>query len=256
MSTDPTQVRQLVLQGLHEMRRGKVGKALELWQQASSQASDPDMDNPAQAYHDYVKANRIRLAVHLGRKPPVEGQPLELPDTWPAPPAGLCDPPPPPDAPAEPGGATPALGTTVPGEPAPGASAPTPETHDDAAPYGELDLEGAALMVPRELAVNGTASSAEESEPDPHAMHGSDEYAVLEIVVDEDEEDEGPEHEQEPRPSQPEAEPDPSSGALPPPPEALDAPELDLEAPRTSREARPAQEPSRCFLASGLSSIG
>ena len=79
----------LLNEGLRQLRRGKVSAALQSW----DDVLELDVENEtAASFRDYVRQNRIRIAVHLGRSPPNDDEPIDLPKNWPAPPTGLCAP--------------------------------------------------------------------------------------------------------------------------------------------------------------------
>lgn len=126
MGTPPDQlgVTSLINDGLRQLRAGKVGAALKSWEEVLTL----DEENvSAQSFISYIRKNRIRIAVELGRTPPVPDKPIEIPESWPAPPAGLCAPVPEPDV-----------------EP---AEAPEPRRVAKSSgelPYAELELTGAS----------------------------------------------------------------------------------------------------------------
>lgn len=208
-----TEVAQLLIEGLRSLRAGRIGEALNYWDRAMT--SDPAAEAP-RAYHEYVKRNRIRLSLHIGKHSFGDDAPLVLPEQWPAPPQGLCDPLPlaessaPPEAPSS---QEPDRGASAPAEANAGPPAPPDRPAGEEEHSTQADLTaGASLPLPSE------------------AEDGSGEYAVLEIIVDDED-----------------AEPDGSHSEglqqeLPPPPVALDAPELDLAPPAAMPESDEPQD--------------
>ncbi|MFH2008658.1 MAG: hypothetical protein ABI333_18875 [bacterium] len=217
---------------MRHLRCGKVSAALKSWEGA---LGIDETNETALSYLDYIKKNRIRIAVHLGRHSPEEGQKIDFPEEWPTPPAGLCDP-------------VPTVGDDA-GEARDGAQAAAAASDDgegaastDDTPYVEMEITGTQRAIsrkapkkPRPATDEAEAESAAISEPQLRtqaatsdtaptaeaARVGSDAaYAAMEILVDE--------------------EPSADPADLPPPPEALDAPEMPLAAPK---EAVAVEEP-------------
>jgi hypothetical protein len=87
-SADQQRINSLIREGLRQLRAGKVSAALTHWGEALTL---DEANTTAQDYIEYIKKNRIRIAVHLGRTPPTADQPIQIPDGWSDPPEGLCD---------------------------------------------------------------------------------------------------------------------------------------------------------------------
>lgn len=205
-----------------QLRGGKVSAALAKWEEAL--ALDEGLTT-ARSYIDYIKKNRIRIAVHLGRTPPRDDDPIDIPEGWPEPPAGLCDP-----VPQEEAGDAEA-------DVAPMSRRPAPKSSGNL-PYAEMELTGTSRPRLSDVLAKGKKKPSSEAAPEtapkappaprpparttrsastpghnsPTRSPTGDEYLTMEIVVEDDE-------------------PPPDPRNLPPPPEALAAPETIIEAP-------------------------
>ncbi len=237
---DQQQIKSLIKEGQRQLRAGKVSAAIKNWEEAL--ALDSSLTT-AQSYIEYIKKNRIRIAVHLGRTPPLDDEVIEVPESWPEPPAGLCDPIGDDDeddvAPQDEGDAADHRDDDA-TEDATGRAATTSSGH---LPYAEVEVSGASRPrlsdVLKKGAQKAAASDAppkaqsapkappaprppadeqQDGEPSrrpaPTKSPTGDDYLAMEIVVEDDD-----------------APADPRT--LPPPPEALDAPpEMIIEAPK------------------------
>jgi len=224
---DQKRATSLIRDGLRQLRAGKVSAALTCWEEALAL----DYENAvARSYIDYIKKNRIRIAVHLGRAPPLDNEPINIPESWPEPPVGLRDPIPSDDQ-------TDADATRDDSE-RPARPRPVAKS-SGSLPYAEIELTGASSPRLSEVLAKGktapvaaTAPVATSKAPPaprppepttnsqeipgrrmPAGSPTGDDYLALEIVLEEDE---------------PPADP----RTLPPPPEALTAPEMIIEAPK------------------------
>lgn len=251
---DQMRVTSLIREGLRQLRAGKVKAALHCWEDAL--ALD-DGHASAQSYIDYIKKNRIRIAVHLGRTPPLDDEAIDIPESWPEPPEGLCDPVPADEPHAEPTGPDDAADADAAPEDQKGHRPVTKSSGH--LPYAEIELSGTssprlsdvmakgktpppaesappsakkappaprppAEAAPTEEPPKETSEETPEETPEEAPARRTqvrpttgDDYLVMEIVVDDDE---------------PPADP----RTLPPPPEALAAPEMIIEAPKQDAE--------------------
>lgn len=246
---DQQRVKGLIREGLRQLRAGKVNAALGSWEAAL--ALD-DGHATALSYVEYIKKNRIRIAVHLGRSPLGDGEPIDIPEGWPEPPAGLCDPVPPDGENEEPADtdadANADAGIDAEKEERPAHLRPVTNS-SELLPYAEIELTGASRprlsnvlakgkqQPPSPASPRGAAkappaprppaqATPDEEKPRHHTQARSptqDDYLAMEIIVEDDE---------------PPADP----RTLPPPPEALTAPEMIIEAPKQDADL-PAVEP-------------
>jgi len=228
---DQQRIRSLIREGLRQLRAGKVSAAITRWEEVLTLDEGHDA---ARSYIDYIKKNRIRIAVQLGRTPPVANEPIQIPDGWPEPPAGLCDVLGEDEEEPEAGASDSDAGAT-PVQPRPAAKS------SGHLPYAEVELTGAsrprlsdvlakgrkkpppspsstksAPPAPRPLAPE-TQSTEEPQRSTPTRSPTGDDYLTMEIVVEDDD-----------APADPRV--------LPPPPGALAAPEMIIEAPKQESE--------------------
>jgi len=214
---------------------GKVSAAIGRWEAAL--ALD-DGNATALSYVEYIKKNRIRIAVHLGRSPLGDDEPIDIPQGWPEPPGGLCDPVPPEDADEEPPDTKTDVDVESAKEESPAHQRPATKS-SGLLPYAEVEVTGASQPRLSDVVAKGkreppppaapeTAKKAppaprpapqdtpEEEPPHPSDQvraPSEDDYLAMEIVLEDDE---------------PPADP----LTLPPPPESPAAPEMIIEAPK------------------------
>jgi hypothetical protein len=129
---DQQRVKSLIREGLRQLRAAKVSAALNKWEEAL--VAD-EGHTGAQSSIDYIQKNRIRIAAHLEQVALRDDEPIDIPEDWPAPPAGLCDPIPENDADGEADGEADGSGSAY-NRPAARSSGNLP--------YAEVEITGAS----------------------------------------------------------------------------------------------------------------